>query len=121
MQDLGTLSGDDLSIGFGLNDSGEVVGFSQNTQSGGKRGIITPSTRRAARYRLYEKYKDRVQFVIIDLDHSLSRAQQQLQEKCYRGYIPHVVVLDPSGGALYNSSGEVEEATISALLDKALR
>lgn len=70
---------------------------------------------------LYEKYKGRVQFVVIDLDHNLSSAQQQLQKKYYRGYIPHVVVLDASGAAVYNSSGEVEERVISGLLDKALR
>jgi hypothetical protein len=43
---------------------------------------------------LYEKYKGRVQFVIVDLDHPLSDAQQGLQKKYYRGYIPHGVVLD---------------------------
>jgi hypothetical protein len=32
-----------------------------------------------------------------------------------------VVVLDASGNALYNSSGEVDEAVISGALDKALR
>ena len=70
---------------------------------------------------LYEKYKGRVQFVIVDLDHSVSSAQQELQKKYYRGYIPHVVVLDAQGAALYNQSGEVEEGTISGFLDKALR
>jgi thiol-disulfide isomerase/thioredoxin len=69
---------------------------------------------------LYEKYKGRVQFVVIDLDHALPPAQQQLQKKYYRGYIPHVVVLDPSGTALYNSSGEVDEAVITDLLERAL-
>jgi hypothetical protein len=70
---------------------------------------------------LYEKYSGRVQFVVIDLDHSLSAAQEQLKKKYYRGYIPHVVVLDAAGSAVYNSSGEVDEAVISGLLDKALR
>jgi hypothetical protein len=70
---------------------------------------------------LYEKYKGRVQFVVVDLDHPLPAAQQQLQKKYYRGYIPHVVVLDAAGAALYNSSGEVEETVISGTLDKALR
>jgi hypothetical protein len=70
---------------------------------------------------LYEKYKGQVQFVVIDLDHPLSAAQQQLRKKYYRGYIPHVVVLDASGSALYNSSGEVDETVISGALDKALR
>jgi hypothetical protein len=70
---------------------------------------------------LYEKYKERVQFVIVDLDHPLPPAQRELRDKYYKGYIPHVVVLDASGVAIYNSSGEVEENAISSLLDKALR
>jgi len=70
---------------------------------------------------LYEKYTGRVQFVVVDLDHRLSPVQQGLQQKYFRGYIPHVVVLDASGKPLYNASGEVDEAVISGLLDKALR
>ena len=70
---------------------------------------------------LYEHYKGRVQFVIVDLDRSLSPAQQDLRKKYYKGYIPHIVVLDASGTAVYNSSGEVEESEISGLLDKVLR
>jgi hypothetical protein len=52
---------------------------------------------------LYEKYKGRVQ---VDLDHPLSDAQQGLQKKYYRGYIPHVVVLNAAGAALYNAAGD---------------
>jgi len=70
---------------------------------------------------LYNTYKGRVQFVVIDLDHKPSPAQQELVKKYFTGYIPHVVVLDRSGKAVYNSAGEVEEGTIEALLDKALK
>lgn len=70
---------------------------------------------------LYNKYKDAVQFVIIDLDYHLSPAQDELKKKYYTGYIPHVVVLDNTGTPLYNSSGEVDSSVISGLLDKALR
>ena len=70
---------------------------------------------------LYNKYKGRVQFVVIDLDHKLSPAQQELVKKYFTGSIPHVVVLDRSGNAVYNSAGEVEEGTLEALLDKALK
>ena len=70
---------------------------------------------------LYEKYKNEVQFVIIDLDRRLSPAQDELKKKYYTGYIPHVVVLDSSGNPLHNSSGEVDSSVISSLLDKALR
>jgi len=70
---------------------------------------------------LYEKYKGRVNFVVIDLDQKHSREQDELQSKYYRGYIPHVVVLDAKGDPAYNQSGEVDEAVISGLLDKLLR
>jgi thiol-disulfide isomerase/thioredoxin len=70
---------------------------------------------------LYEEYKGRVQFVIIDLDRPLSPAQKQLKKAYYQGYIPHVVVLDSSGNALYNSSGEVDESVISKSLERALQ
>ena len=43
-----------------------------------------------------------------------------MKKKYYKGYIPHVVVLDANGAAIYNSSGEVEEEAISGLLDRAL-
>jgi hypothetical protein len=70
---------------------------------------------------LYEKYKGRVNFVVIDLDEKHSPALDELQHKYYRGYIPHVVILDAKGAPAYNQSGEVDEAVISGLLDKLLR
>jgi hypothetical protein len=69
---------------------------------------------------LYEKYKGRVRFVIVDLDQSRSPAQEELVRKYYKGSIPHVVVLDRSGQAAYNASGEVDSAQISRVLEKAL-
>lgn len=69
---------------------------------------------------LYEKYKGRVQFVVVDLDRHQSRAQGQLVKKFYKGRIPHVVVLDRDGKVAYNASGEVEEDEIAKLLEKAL-
>ena len=70
---------------------------------------------------LYQIYKGRVQFVVIDIDHRLSREQKELKKKYFRGYIPHVVILDASGSALYNRSGEVDGAVISRLLENTLR
>ena len=69
---------------------------------------------------LYEKYKDRVNFVVVDLDQKRLPAQQQLVKHYYQGYIPHVVILDKSGKAVYNSSGEIEESSLSSLLDRAI-
>ncbi len=60
-------------------------------------------------------------FVIVDLDLKRSPAQQELVNKYYPGYIPHVTILDKSGKPLYDWSGEVEETRISAILDAALK
>jgi hypothetical protein len=62
-----------------------------------------------------------VQFVIIDLDKQRSTEQQQLVRKYYKGYIPHVVVLDAKGNAVFNDAGEVDESAIAALLEKLLQ
>ena len=70
---------------------------------------------------LYRRYQGRVQFVIIDLDHPLSRSQEELKKQYFKGFIPHVVVLDRDGKALYNASGEVDSSKISAILETALR
>jgi len=40
MQDLGTLPGDDLSIGFYISDTGEIVGSSWNTQTQTGHGFV---------------------------------------------------------------------------------
>ena len=69
---------------------------------------------------LYEKYKGRVQFVVVDLDRPRSPAQEELVKKFYKGYIPHVVVLNRDGKTSYNASGEVDEGEISKVLEKAL-
>jgi len=69
---------------------------------------------------LYEKYKGRVQFVVVDLDRHRSRAQETLVKKFYKGHIPHVVVLNRDGTTAYSASGEVDSGEISKLLEKAL-
>ncbi len=61
-----------------------------------------------------------MQFVIIDLDKKPSAEQQRLVKEYYQGYIPHVVVLDGSGHAVYNASGEVSDSKISEILDRLL-
>ncbi|MDP9268705.1 MAG: hypothetical protein M3P27_10345 [Acidobacteriota bacterium] len=59
-------------------------------------------------------------FVVVDMDQKLPSAQKGLVQKYYRGYIPHIVVIDRFGKALYNDAGEVDETVIAKYLDKAL-
>jgi probable HAF family extracellular repeat protein len=47
MQDLSTLPGDDSSVGYYVSDSGKVVGFSENSQTGAGHGFLwTPKTQK---------------------------------------------------------------------------
>jgi hypothetical protein len=69
---------------------------------------------------LYDKYRGRVNFVIVDLDKPLSSSQSELVKSHYTGSIPHVTVLDKTGKAVYDTAGEVSEQEIGDVLDKAL-
>ena len=62
-----------------------------------------------------------MQFVIIDLDRKRPAAQRGLVDKYYTGYIPHVVILNSSGKAVYNAAGEVEESKVITILEKLLQ
>ena len=59
-------------------------------------------------------------FVVIDLNQKLSKEQRELVDKYFTGYIPHVVIIDRKGKALYNQSGEQVEEKLGPILDKAL-
>ncbi|HEX6502393.1 MAG TPA: hypothetical protein VF011_04045 [Terriglobales bacterium] len=55
-----------------------------------------------------------------DLDVPRSAAQQKLVKDYYKGYIPHVLVLDARGQALYNQSGEVDSKVIESAFKESL-
>lgn len=112
-QDGPLITGDQMERGLVAGKPAYVILYGEGCYNSKRQARRTVS--------LYEKYKGRVQFVVIDLDHPLPAEQRELQKKYYKGYIPHVLVLDASGAPVYNSSGEVEEGVISELLDKALR
>ncbi len=112
-QDGPLITGDRLDTGFVTGRPAYIIMYGE--------GCFNSKRQARRTVDLYEMYKGRVQFVIVDIDHSLFPAQNELKKKYFRGYIPHVIVLDASGSALYDRSGEVDAAVISGLLDKALR
>jgi len=112
-QDGPLITGDSMDAGFVPGKTAYVIMYGE--------GCFNSKRQARRTVGLYEMFKGRVQFVIVDIDHSLSPAQKELKKKYFRGYIPHVVVLDPSGSALYDRSGEVDESVISSLLDKVMR
>jgi hypothetical protein len=67
------------------------------------------------------RYRDKVNFVIIDLDKPQSPAQLKLVQRYYAGSIPDLVVLDSNGKAVYNQAGEQTEEVLSHILNNALQ
>lgn len=112
-QDGVLITGEHMDAGFVAGKPAYVIMYGE--------GCFNSKRQARRTVELYDKYKDEVQFVVIDLDHRLSPSRDDLKKKYYTGYIPHVVVLDRTGKALYNSSGEVDLSVGSGLFDKALR
>jgi thiol:disulfide interchange protein len=112
-QDGPLITGDHMDQGVAAGKPNYVIFYGEGCYNSKHQARRTVS--------LYEKYKGRVQFVIVDLDRAQSPAQQALMKKYYRGAIPHVTILDSSGNAVYDQAGEASQASLSRILDSALR
>jgi hypothetical protein len=71
---------------------------------------------------LYPKY-NKIDFVIVDVDHP-SPSQQQLIAKYFHGLIPTIAVVDRRGEVIYNRAGETaatrgDTSKLEALLNSA--
>ncbi len=107
------ITGENMDAGLEAGKPSYVIFFGEECYN---------SKRQARRsVNLYNKYKGRVHFVVVDLDLKRSPAQQELVREHYRGYIPHIAIFDKTGKVLYDRSGEYGEQEISAILDKALQ
>jgi hypothetical protein len=105
------ITGDDAQSGFLPGKTNYVIIYGE--------GCFNSKRQARRTVDLYNKYRDQVHFVVVDLDVRRSPEQQQLVKQYYQGFIPHVVVLDASGKALYNSDGEVESRVIEGLFEKS--
>jgi len=112
-QDGPLITGDHLQDGAASDRPSYVIIYGE--------GCFNSKRQARRTVELYEKYKGKVQFVVVDMDKPRSAAQEDLVKRFYKGYIPHVTVLSREGKIAYNASGEVEEGEISKLLDKALK
>src|SRR5882672_7972505 len=75
-QDGPLITGEHMEDGFVAGKPAYVILYGEGCYN---------SKRQARRsVSLYEKYKGRVQFVIVDLDHRLSPAQEDLRKKYYK-------------------------------------
>ena len=112
-QDGPLITGDHLQDGAASDRPSYVIIYGE--------GCFNSKRQARRTVELYEKYKGKVQFVVVDMDKPRSAAQEDLVKRFYKGYIPRVTVLSREGKIAYNASGEVEEGEISKLLDKALK
>ena len=105
------ITGDDAQSGFVAGKTNYVIMYGE--------GCFNSKRQARRTVELYNKYRNQVHFVVVDLDAKRSPEQQKLVKEFYKGYIPHVVVLDANGNPLYNSSGEVESKEIEAVFAKS--
>jgi hypothetical protein len=106
------ITGDDAQSGFVAGKPNYVIIYGE--------GCFNSKRQARRTVELYNKYRAQVHFVVIDLDVQRSPEQQELVKHYYKGYIPHVLVLDGHGTALYNQSGEVDSKHIEEIFAKAL-
>ena len=111
-QDGPLITGDDAQAGLLAGKPNYVILYGE--------GCFNSKRQARRTVELYNRYRGQVHFVVIDLDAQRSPEQQKLVKQYYKGYIPHVVVLDGKGDALYNQSGEVDSKNIEELFAKAL-
>jgi hypothetical protein len=105
------ITGDDAQSGFLPGKTNYVIIYSE--------GCFNSKRQARRTVELYNKYRNQIHFVVVDLDLRRSPAQQQLVKQYYTGFIPHVLVLDAGGRALYNSDGEVDSGVIESIFEKS--
>ena len=105
------ITGDDAQSGFVPGRPNYVIIYGE--------GCFNSKRQARRTVELYSKYRSSIHFVAIDLDVPLSAEQQELIKEYYKGYIPHVLVLDAHGKPLYNESGEVDSSRIESTFKRA--
>jgi hypothetical protein len=111
-QEGALITGSDAQSGFVAGKPNYVIIYGE--------GCFNSKRQARRTVELYDKYRSRVHFVVVDLDVQRSPEQQELVKRYYKGSIPHVLVLDPHGEPLYNHAGEVESRVIEDLFQKSL-
>jgi len=74
-----------------------------------------------ATVQMYEKYKGRVHFVIVDLDRLTSPDQKLLRNRYFVGWIPHTTILDKQRHVVFDYTGDTEDGIIDGWLAYTLR
>jgi hypothetical protein len=105
------ITGSDVQSGFVSGKTNYVIMYGE--------GCFNSKRQARRTVDLYNKYRSQVHFVVVDLDVQRSPEQQQLVNQYYKGYIPHVLVLDARGEPLYNQAGEVDSRVIEDIFKRS--
>jgi hypothetical protein len=70
---------------------------------------------------LYNQYRNRVHFVLVDFEYGWTWEQNKLVLKYFAGNIPQIVILDAKGRPVFNYIGQSPEATLASWLNAALK
>lgn len=105
------ITGDDAHSGFVPGKTNYVIIYGE--------GCFNSKRQARRTVELYNRYRNQVHFVVVDLDEKRSPEQQELVKEYYQGSIPHVLILDAKGKPLYNSAGEVDAKHISLIFDQS--
>ena len=105
------ITGDDTQSGFVSGKTNYIIIYGE--------GCFNSKRQARRTVELYNKYRNQVHFVVVDLDERRSPEQQELVKKYYQGSIPHVLIMDPNGKPLYNSAGEVDSKHISSIFEQS--
>ena len=105
------ITGDDVQAGFVAGKTNYVIIYGE--------GCFNSKRQARRTVELYNKYRDQIHFVVVDLDVKRSPDQQKLVKEYYEGSIPHVLILDANGNPLYNSAGEVDSKRIASIFEQS--
>jgi len=105
------ITGTDAQSGFVSGKTNYVIMYGE--------GCFNSKRQARRTVELYDKYRSQGHFVVVDLDVHRSPEQQELVKEYYKGYIPHVLVLDAHGEPLYNQAGEVDSRIIEDLFKRS--
>ena len=105
------ISGDDVQSGFVPGKTNYIIIYGE--------GCFNSKRQARRTVELYNKYRNQVHFVVVDLDEKRSPEQQKLVKEYYQGSIPHLLILDANGNPLYNSPGEVDSQHISTIFEQS--
>lgn len=107
------ITGDDMDSGIVKGVPNYIIFYMEKCYNAKRQARIT--------VHMYNKYRDIVHFVIIDVDQPMTEEMRMLRQKYCFKVIPHTTILDRDGNVVFDYTGETDEATMNGWIDYAVR